>query len=203
MANFISISGPSTTGKSSIVDALSTYPELSNAIFVPAMNDKVWSDLVSQNIFSEFTEVDTDSEYLCAYIFKMIEYYNDCIKTYQDTDKLVVLDGCWIDLSIYSILNLWYMRAIKPLQEEILAETAKYDEEISRIYVTKAEDDKFPVAKYYIRGKISSFRKNRPLEMRYYDIAKHLKNSTPLPSSSTTESSMFILDDLKKLGYVR
>ena len=202
MAKFISISGPSTTGKSSIINALSTYPEFSDTIFVPAMNDKVWSDLVAQNIFSEFTEVDTDSEYLCAYIFKMIEYYNNCIDTYKDTDKLVIFDGCWLDLSIYSILNLWYMRAIKPLQEEILSETTKYDEKISRIYVTKAEDEKFPVAKYYIRGKISSFRKNRPLEMRFYDVAKHLKNSTPLPSSSTTEASMFILDDLKKLGYI-
>ena len=202
MAKFISISGPSTTGKTSLVESLMTYPELKHITFSPDMHDVVWSDLVDRRLFTDFTEISTDSEYLCTYIMRVIDYYNDYIESYKDTDSVVLLDGCWLDLSIYSLLYMWYTRIIKSVQEEILRKITIYDENISRIYITKADDENYPVAKFRVRGKMSTFRENRPLEIRYYELAKHLKNSIALPSSDIAESSLFVIDDLRNLGYL-
>lgn len=202
MAKFISISGPATTGKTSIINSLSTYTELSNAVFSPDVHELVWNELVDKGLFSEFTEISTDYDYLCTFITCMIDKYTEYLESFKDSDKLVILDGCWLDLSIYSVLNMWYTRVVKSVQESILSRVAYYDPNILRIYITTAEDDKYPVRKDRIRGRISAFRMNRPLESRYYNIAKNLKNAVALPSSDTTESSLFIIEDLKNLGYL-
>lgn len=202
MAKFISISGPCTSGKTSLVESLSTYKEMNNIVFSPDMHDVVWNELVEGGYFQEYTEVTTDSDYLCIYIMRLLDYYNKYIESYKDTDKIVLLDGCWVDLSIYSLLNMWYTRGIKDIQEEILAKAAIFDESISRIYITRADDLRYPVDKFRLRGKMSTFRANRPLEIRYYELASHMKNAMKLPSSEISECSLFIVEDLKKLGYI-
>lgn len=202
MANFIAISGPSTTGKTSLVNALSAHKELSDIVFSPDIQDVVWQELVDAGHFSEFTEICKDSDYLSIYILRMIDYYNNYIDSIKNSDFTVILDECWLDLAIYSILNMWYTRGIKSLQEEILHKISLYDEMISRIYITKADDEKYPVDKNRLRGRMYTFRMNRPLEIRYYELAKHFKNAVPLPSSDISDSSLFIIDDLSKLGYL-
>lgn len=202
MARFISISGPSTSGKTSLINALSTYRELDKVVFSPDMHDVVWNGLVESGHFTEFTEISTDTEYLCTYIIRLIDHYNEYLESYRDKDVLVVLDGCWLDLSIYSLLNMWYSRVIKPVQEEILSRTAKYDDMISKIYITRADDVAYPPAKGRIRGKLSTFRANRPLELQYYNLADHIDNAVTLPSADISDSALFIIDDLKNLGYL-
>lgn len=203
MTKFIAISGASTSGKTTLINSLSTYPELSNAIFSSSIHDIVWSELVDQGFFSEFKDVSTDPEYLCLYLIRMADYYNTYLEDYRDSDRLVILDECWIDLSIYTILNMWYNRSLKPLQEEILQKIHRYDERISRIYVTLPDDTHHPIDKFRLRGSINTFRANRQLELQYYDIAKrHFNNFIPIPSSDVSEASLFIINDLKNLGYV-
>jgi len=203
VAKFISISGPSTTGKTSLIDSLSTYSNLKNVVFSPDIHDVVWKELVDLGYFTEFKEISTDSEYLCTYIIRLIEYYNKYIDSFKDKDVLVILDGCWLDISIYSILNMWYNRIIKSVQDSILESISKYDERISKIYITKADDVNYPISKYRLRGKITTFRENRPLELKYYELARHFKNAVSLPSSDISDSSLFILRDLKELGHLK
>lgn len=202
MAKFVSISGASTTGKTALMNSLSTYRELGKVVFSPDMHDVVWSSLVKARLFTDFTEISTDSEYLCTYIIRLIDHYNNYLDSLRDSDALVILEGCWVDLSIYAMLNMWYSRIVKSVQEEILYKASKYSDEVSRIYITKADDANYPVAKFRVRGKMSTFRDNRPLEIRYYDLATHLKDAVAIPSSDVTEASMFVIDDLMKLGYL-
>lgn len=203
MAKFISISGPSTTGKTSLIDSLSTHKEMYDVILSPDMHDVVWNEMVQIGHFSEFSEILSDSDYLCTYMIRLIDHYNEYMDRYEDEDAIVLLDGCWLDFTIYAVLNMWYTRIIKSVQEEILEKIAKYDDRISRIYLTTADDEKYPVDKFRLRGKITTFRANRPLEIQYYKIARHLKNAMMLPSTDISESSLFIIEDMKNLGYIR
>lgn len=202
MATFISISGPSSTGKTTLVDSLSTHRELSNAVFSPDLYSAVWTNLVDQGFFSEWKEINTDSEYLCLYIIRLIDYYENYIKSYENTDKLVILDGCWLDLAIYAIINLWYTRVIKEVQEEILHKLNKFDEHLSRIYFTSFDESKQIKQKYRMQYRMANMKLNRPLEIQFYELYKNFKNAVNLPSSDISESSLFIINDLSKLGYL-
>lgn len=202
MATFISISGPSTTGKTAIIEELSLHKDLQHIVFSPDMHDVVWNDLVDKGLFHDFTEISSDSDYLCTFIVRLIEHYNKYIESFKDTDDIIVLDGCWLDLSVYSMLNMWYTRLIKSVQEDILMRATRHDNLISRIYITKADDKKYPVDKFRLRGKMSTFRMNRPLELRYYELYKNMKNAVALPSSDKSECVDFIIKDLKELGYL-
>lgn len=202
MATFISISGPSSTGKTTLVDSLSTHRELSNAVFSPDLYSAVWTDLVDQGFFSEWKEINTDSEYLCLYIIRLIDYYENYIKSYENTDKLVILDGCWLDLAIYAIINLWYTRVIKEVQEEILHKLNKFDDHLSRIYFTSFDESKQIKQKYRMQYRMANMKLNRPLEIQFYELYKNFKNAVNLPSSDISESSLFIINDLSKLGYL-
>ena len=202
MATFISISGPSSTGKTTLVDSLSTHRELSNAVFSPDLYSAVWTNLVDQGFFSEWKEINTDSEYLCLYVIRLIDYYENYIKSYENTDKLVILDGCWLDLAIYAIINLWYTRVIKEVQEEILHKLNKFDEHLSRIYFTSFDESKQIKQKYRMQYRMANMKLNRPLEIQFYELYKNFKNAVNLPSSDISESSLFIINDLSKLGYL-
>lgn len=202
MATFISISGPSSTGKTTLVDSLSTHRELSNAVFSPDLYSAVWTDLVDKGFFSEWKEINTDSEYLCLYVIRLIDYYENYIKSYENTDKLVILDGCWLDLAIYAIINLWYTRVIKEVQEEILHKLNKFDEHLSRIYFTSFDESKQIKQKYRMQYRMANMKLNRPLEIQFYELYKNFKNAVNLPSSDISESSLFIINDLSKLGYL-
>lgn len=202
MAKFVSISGPSTTGKTSILSYLKNLPEFSNVICGSDLQDLVWDELVDRGLFTEFTDVCSDNEYLSTFILKMIDYYNNFLDAYEHEDVLVFLDSCWIDLSVYSVLNTWYNRTIREVQEEIFRKVLIYDNRISKIYLTKTDDKNYPVDKFRLRGKMSTFRANRPLEIQYFEVAKHFKESIAIPTSDIVEAAEFILDDLKKSGYL-
>lgn len=202
MANFIAISGPSVSGKTTLVQTLRALPQLSQANIENDLHETVWNDLVDKGFFYDFTEITKDGEYLCVYIMKVINYYNELIDRYKDMQGLVILDGSWVDLAIYANLNLWYSWTMKDLQEEILADIMKFDNKISRIYITRPDDITYPPKSHDIRSSITNFTRNRKLELRYYEVASHLSNSILLPSNDTMTSAEFILNDLSKLGYI-
>lgn len=202
MATFIAISGPSSTGKTTLVNSLSTHKELSKAVFSPDLYEAVWSDLVYRGFFSEWKEINTDPDYLCVYILKLIDYYENYIRQYEDKDDLVILDGCWLDLSIYAILNLWYTRAIKGVQEDILHRLNKFDEHISRIYFTNFDETKQVKIPHRRQYRIANLKTNRPLELQFYNLYKNFKNVVDLPSTDISDSSLFIIKDLSNLGYL-
>lgn len=202
MATFIAISGPAATGKTTLVNSLSTHLELAKAEFSPDFHEAVLSYLLEGEWFNDVREIVTDVDYLCTYLFHLMDYYKKYLDDRRDHEGIVFLDSCWIDFSIYSILNMWYTRLVKEVQEEILHRLASMNQDISRVYITKIDDVNYPVAKYRSKGKNSSFRLNRPLEAQYYNLASNFKNAVMLPSSDISESSIFILDDLKNLGYI-
>lgn len=202
MARFIAISGPSSTGKTTLVNSLSTHREFSKAVFSPDLYEVVWKDLVDKGFFSEWKEINTDSEYLCLYVLRLIDYYDNYIKIYENTDKLVILDGCWLDLAIYAITNFWYNRIIKEVQESILHRLNNFDEHLSRIYFTNFDENKQIKLKYRTQYRMANMKVNRPFEIQLYELYKNFKNAVNLPSTDVSEESLFIIDDLSKLGYL-
>lgn len=202
MAKFVAIAGPSSTGKTTLVEYLSTYPELSRAVFSPDLYETVWKSLVEQGHFSEFVEVSSDSEYLSIYILKLLEYYENYINTHKDSDKLIILDGCWLDLSIYALINMWYTRPIRGVQEEILAKINRLNDTVSRIYLTESDPTKHTKDIRYAPFRMPNAKLNRELELLYYQMSHNLMHTRVLPSSDLAESSLFIIDDLRTLGHL-
>lgn len=203
MAKFIAISGPSVTGKSSLVEYLSSHQELKDAIISPDFHALAWNDLVNKGIFLEFTDITDDSGYMCCYLYKVIDSYNQYIEEHRNFPGLVILDGCWIDLTVYAYLNMWYLRTIKSVQEDVFNRILKYSNEISKVYFTKAADEKYPIDKYRLRGKMTTFRTNRPLEITLYKVFSALaESSVSLDNAEIAGDSLAILSDLKKVGYL-
>lgn len=208
MARFISISGPASTGKTSILDELagkigSSFDRDVSVVLIPDVYESVWQDLVDNEIFQEFTEINTDSEYLSVYILRLIKYYEEIMDYYEEVeDTLVVFDNCWVDLAIYTIINMWYTRALKELQEEILARISKYDDRMDKIYFTQFDKSKEVPIKYRSQFKMSNAKVNRPLELQYYNIFNKFKNAEILPTSDVAQAADFIISDIKNLGYI-
>lgn len=202
MATFIAVSGPSTSGKTSLVESLSTYKEMSRVKFSPDFHTVVWNHLKSENVFSDFTDITDDGYYMCTYLHKLADTYNDFIESYEEYEGVVFLDSCWIDLAIYANLNMWYDRMIKSAQDDVFNKILKHSDKLSRIYFTKVNDYKYPVDKYRIRGRITTFKMNRPLEIKLYDIAHHLRESVVLTQSDTSGDSIAVIEDLKKMNYI-
>lgn len=202
MAKFVAISGPAQSGKTSLVEYLSMYPELGGAVFSPDLFNTVWSDLVDKGIFYSYDEIVRDSDFICAYLIKVIEYYESYLESYNDTDMLVILDCCWIDMLVYSVVSMWCSRAILDLQAEMISRILKLCESVDRIYITKYDANKQNKQKYHSDYKIYSVKGNRTLELQYYSMLKMLGNAVSLNTSDLSDSALFIIDDLKKSGYL-
>lgn len=198
----ISISGPSLTGKSSLHrELLSATQGNSSVRFYGNFHESVWEELVSQKVFSEFDELQNDTEYLCIYLFRIISRFEEFFsKNYED--KLIILDGCWLDTLIYASLNMWYNSFLRELQEEIFTKISSFHESVDRIYLTSAFDDVYPPQLKGNRKFVSNFKKNRSLEIKSYELAGKLQGIKKLPSSSIEDSVQFILSDLKDSGYM-
>ena len=132
----------------------------------------------------------------------MIDYYEELLDSYKNSKNLIVLDGCWLDIFIYSVINMWYSRDIKELQESIMSKLLDFCDSISKIYITNYDDSKQEKLTNSLGLKMSNMKLNRPLEIQYYRFASNFKNAVSLPSSDISECSMFILEDLKNSGYL-
>lgn len=203
MSKFVAISGPASTGKTTIVDKLNSSPDMYKSICSPDMYNVVWLDLVEQGHFKDFTEISKDSEYLSLYILRVVNYYIDYINTFKNTDKLVVLDGSWIDFSIYAIINMWYLRYMRSFQEAILSKILLLKDLIDcRIYFTQYDESKEKKERFRNTTKLYNTKESRELEIAYYRVMEDFKNSIILPTTDGDEASLFIINDLKKIGYL-
>lgn len=202
MATFISISGPSVTGKTSLIDSLCSYRDMNKFSFSPDFKDVVWHELTDSGIFSDFTDITSDPSYMCTYLHRLVDTYNKYIESHMKDEGVFILDECWLDYFIYALLSMWYSRVISGAQEEVFTKIMKYQDKISRYYMTTAKDSQYPPDKFRIRGRITTFKLNRPLEIALYKTHASMHNTLVLPNSEISGDSMFIIDDLRNLGYL-
>lgn len=204
MSKFIAISGPAVTGKTSLVDELrNSLKEYKNIVYGPDIKETVWRELVDSGYFKEFSEIDTDREYMCIYLIRLIKFYEEeLIGKYAYEDKLVILDGSWVDLLTYATLQMYYNSFIIEVQTKIFSDILALSNTIDQIYLTVADEEKYPVNYKGMRCNIVNFKKNRPLELKYYEMARQYKRVTQLPTLEIKDSRDYIITDLKKLGYL-
>lgn len=202
MAKFIAISGPSASGKTSLINELSLRLDMSNVVVLPDVFETVWNDLVAKGYFSEYDEINRDPEFLCVYVQRVIDYYKNSIEMYKSSDKLILMDSSWIDISIYSVINMWYIHILKEVQENLLHQLSVYDRSLDKVYLTVNDDSKQTNLKYRSPFKRYNIKYNRPLEIQYYELSSNLNHTEVLPSSDVTECATFIIEDLRKLGYL-
>lgn len=202
MAKFIAISGPSASGKTSLINELSLRLDMSNVVVLPDVFETVWNDLVAKGYFSEYDEINRDPEFLCVYVQRVIDYYKNSIERYKSSDKLILMDSSWIDISIYSVINMWYIHILKEVQENLLRQLSVYDSSLDKVYLTVNDDSKQTNLKYRSPFKRYNIKYNRPLEIQYYELSSNFNHTEVLPSSDTTECATFIIEDLRKLGYL-
>lgn len=202
MARIISISGSSASGKTSIFQELKSRKELENAVFIPDIFKTVWSYLVDGGYFSEYDDISKDTDFLCVFIQRIINHYKENIDYLADSDKLVIIENCWIDVAIYSIINMWYTHIVKEVQESLLTQLSIYDSKISKVYVTSYDEELQKVSNYRCPFRRYNVKHNRKLELSYYRLASNLKGVETLPTSDRCEAVDYIIEDLRNLGYL-
>lgn len=202
MAKFVSISGPSHSGKSTLVNILrSSLSDNPNVIVSESMQDRVWESIISLSPFKEYKEITSDRDYLMMYVFKLVGYYKDLIHQYEGFDGTVILDECYHDLLIYSMLNFWYHYPAVEHQQALIRDLIGTKDKISMMYLVKADDVAYPPDKRTLRSKMASFKRCRPLELDYYyTVFKDLPNTVMLPSANVLDCEFFILEDMKSKG---
>lgn len=204
-AKFISISGPSHTGKTTLISLLSEgLRGYANVSFEQDMHEVVWNSLCDRGIFKEFHEITEDRDYLYLYISNLIDQYRFLThEKYQgEDDLLVVLDGCHLDLLIYSMLNLWYHYPTKELQEVDMNKLLSMKDIVSTIFMLRADDESFPVSRKSTRERVTTFKRNRNLELTYYDIFRESNRVVDVPTTSLGEAEVFIVNELKSRGLI-
>lgn len=202
MTRFISISGPSSTGKSTLVRELRAQFPSSSVKTCSDFHEVTWKEFLNTGKFKEFTEIQNDSEYLCIYILRLIKDYESLLSTLKDSKyDLVILDGCWLDLFVYTNLQMWYSSFVREVQEDILMRICRQSSDIDKIYITKADDEKYPTLVHDRRSHMVNFHRNRKLELQYYELAKRFKGTVELPDPDIKEAVNFIMTDIESYTY--
>lgn len=198
----ISISGPTKSGKSTIINLLKdTLPK--STVYVEDFYYTVWQDMIEQGDFTEFTEVTKDRGFMFMYVSKLCTKYLDMINKYENYDGLVVVECCYLDYLIYSQLNTWYHYPISGYLEDVINKYLSTVNSIHRIYMTTANDPGYPLSNSTFEYKTSKavFNRNRSLELRFYEIYRDNKKVLSLPSD-TLSCDKIVLDDLVNLGII-
>lgn len=194
----ISISGPSKSGKSTIISLLKdSLPR--NTIYIPDIYNNVWVDMVNNGFFSKFEEVTKDRDYLFLYIARVCESYDSILDKYLLSDDLVILENCYLDYLIYAQLNSWYHYPLVEYQESKVSNLLNRNYLINRIYMTTADDSNYSDLKVNFDYKVTktSFKRNRKLELAFYNIYRNNRKVVSLPPNSM-ECDKVIIDDLNE-----
>lgn len=204
MAKIVAISGPSSSGKSELFEALESKLLKSGVIFMPDIFKTTWQELVDNGLLYEEEDINKDTEILCCFVQRVIDKYKGYIDSNKilNDDSLVIIDGCWLDLSIYSTINFWYNHTIKEVQEKLLSQIAEYDSNIDKIYITSYDEVLNTTEKYHSRYKRYNQKYNRPLEIQYYKMANNFKNAFSLPAYYAEELADLVIEDLRNSGYL-
>lgn len=180
MAHLIGIAGPSCTGKTRLVDKLreelmNSDINKNNYYIVGDIKDKVWKDLVDTTSVSQWEEIYYDKELLLMFSYRIVEAYESIITEMKgSTFDFCIIDGTYIDLLIYLQLQFWFHYPSNDLLAGILSRTLMLKDKIDKIYMTVADDSAFDYEAKDLRQKMSDFRRNRSIELLYYDIYRDL-----------------------------
>ena len=195
------LSGPLATGKSTLISLLeSVLPK--DSIIIHDMQDKSYKDMCDIVGFHSFKEISKDRDFFLIYYGRIITYYEDMIKEYENYPGLVFFDGTHVDLLIYGMLNLWYHYPTKGLQEEFIHKLLELKDKMNVIYMTVADDDNFKIERLGDRRYKTGFLQCRKTELYYYDIFRDLPYIVTLPSPAVINCDSFILNDLKARGII-
>jgi len=195
----VAVSGPSLSGKSTLFNFLkSTLSEYPNIIYLDDIHDAVW-DTLAGNVFSAFTEITKDRDYMYIYIERLVKEYINRVSQDYGEENLVIMDGSYIDVLVYSFLNMWYHYPIVEIQERVVNDLLEVKDAASIIYMTRANEDDSSTSNS-LRVKMSNYKRKRPVELKLYDIFRDSKKVVTLPSSSVLGCDFFIKEDLKSRG---
>jgi len=191
MSKFIGISGPTCTYKSTIHALLKkVLPTDPKIVYLDDIHDTVWNNLVKSGVFFNYQELTSDRDYLLMYISKLIDYYASQIEKYKYTDNIVIMDGCIVDILVYSMLNTWYHYPVKEYTEKLMEKLLKYMDYIDNVFITIPDKNNEEKLQYSRRAQQTAFKKNRPLECSYYNIAGGLRICTKLTSDIVSNANI-------------
>lgn len=197
----VGISGPSSTGKSTLVNLMTSQLPI-ETIVIRDLHDKVFEEVAIQGSFHNFKEIYKDRDFLLIYYTRLVNYYLEVLNTWDTYDGLVVVDGTHVDLLIYGMLSLWYHKPIRGLLEGVVNSLLQVKNKMSLMYMTLPNDEGYPVDSSNERRYSTGFRRNRELELHYYEIFRDLPHVISLPSSSVLDCDTFIIDDLKSKNLI-
>ena len=200
----IAISGPSSTGKTTLVQSLKNYKGLIESILgrqVYFKGEDIREMLPADAVLDE---VLADSQVAMELQFKIIE---SNIERYMDLLKnphiAYICDRCPLDNVVYMILN--YMRTSPELALKYAADFRKYGSiaksltsYVERIYLTKNDNSMLKAEPDGFRA--SFYDTFRALEVELFNgYFDNLPTVKVLPSESADRLN-FLLNDLKMLN---
>jgi len=177
------------------------YRDNKDILIIQDLQDKVWRDLVDKCEFSEFTEVYSDRSYLFMYISRWVEEYISIYERYKDDDsiKVVIYDGSYLDILIYSLLHMWFHYPAKDIQGKMISRLLSMEGTLDKIYMVRPNDELYPVERgaLTLRQRMADFNRTRIMETSLYDTYRKREDVEDLSDDQVVSESM-IIDILRK-----
>lgn len=195
MAKFITISGPSSSGKTELFNQLDI---LSGIKTERDIFKSTWEDMIEGKVIAEFSDISRDQEYLAIYIQRLIYAYRNILKKYKNVDDIIVTDSGWIDILVYSQVNMWCVNLLKTLQTNLLTQILNIRDSFNgQVFITSFKEG-LSSGKEYQLFRRYSIKHNHPLEIAYYDFYSGFKNVSKFESTNVFENSKMISDLIEK-----
>jgi len=200
MSILIGIAGPSCTGKTKLMESLKdncskVFPN-SKLYFSEDIKDYTWNKLVEETSLSQWEEVYADKDYLLMYCFRMISEYEKLLESLRESDyDYCFIDTTYLDLLIYCQLHFWYHYPSYDLLTEMVNRILDLKDKIDIIYMTVADDVVYKPETKDLRQRMSDFKNNRSIELKYYSIYRDLPNVVSV-STNVKDSTEMIIPDI-------
>lgn len=210
MAVIVGIAGPSCTGKTTLLNLVNLNRDKFNRPIQisPDLKDVTWKDILdTTKNFTEYDEIYADKEYLLIFCGRLLTKYKELLEFYRsslDDNCIAIVDFSHLDLLIYMNLHFWYHYPSQELLAEIVDQVMEMRGKLDRIYVTQADDVLYdPIkSKKSLRQRASDFKRNRRLELQYYELFSDLPVVSRLASSADTSLNMLIEDLNSRYGVI-
>lgn len=179
--SIVSISGPSLTGKSRLISLLKSILPTDKCVYGEDLFKEVFNEYVVRHEFGTYEDILKDRDFLFMACNKLIEAYEERLEEYKNTDKLVILDGCYIDYWIFMELNLKYNYPLIEYHTKLVQSMLESRKLITHVFMTTPNDELYKPNPG--DGKSVSkqmFKRLRPMEVLYYDLFRDYPNITSL-----------------------
>lgn len=211
MATIIGIAGPSCTGKTTLLNLVDLNRDMFKypVHISPDLKDMTWEDiLATSKNFTEYEEIYADKEYLLVFCSRLLSKYKELLSQYRSSlpeDSIAFIDFTHMDLMIYMNLHFWYHYPSHELLTDLVDQTMSLKGCLDHIYVTQPDDILFDPTKVKksLRQRAADFKRNRRLEVQYYDIFSDLPNISRLTSSADTSLIMLVEDLKNRYGVIK